>query len=203
MIPDSRQFLSLLSELSCAASQSTRHRMTPFERQGWADFIVHLPAPYARLIVECKKVFPDTKSERIPKLVYKANRQIKATGVRGSGLLVIDLSDRVPVNLEPHDKPKAQSRLPIVVCDMADAASKAMRRHNTSVAGTVLFWDEYEVLGNPASMPRSMLVLRRLSHVVRHQNPKRALPADDDLFKVAHSYVMWVEWSTGGSPIPE
>src|SRR5262249_29286834 len=126
---------------------------------------------------ECKRL--ETFSEgRIAKHIQKANKQLKAAGSIGLGIVVLDVTSALPFEVELSDE------TPIEIGAIAGSVAAAISGpKNRSVSRVVLVWDEAGILGVPPD--RTMIHLRRRFLFVDHSpsDEVKAIPKGTPLFE--------------------
>ena len=175
VVEEPRQFLDLLLEISWAAWHIGRgHAVTASEDEGMPDFQIVVPSASLPIAADCKRVQAQSSDQRFRKLVNKANRQIKNLGIECHGMVVIDITERVPpiTNLG-DDSPAAADH----VCDIVQGC---LQRAHTSVSGAIVTWRDVLTTPMRDGSGGTLCVLRQHSRLVRHQQPLHPLSENDD-----------------------
>jgi hypothetical protein len=128
------------------------------------------------LHAEIKAIHESSGSDRVRKVIQKANKQIKrANGQKG--ICVIRYIEAIPTDCELQDIPRQ-------VQDIIDCASSAMSSNNyKSVSKTIVYWDEYTTRGRPPGWMLAMGVRR--SHAIDHANARHPIALSKELSPLA------------------
>lgn len=128
------------------------------------------------LHVEVKAIHGSASSDRIRKVIEKANKQIKRTNEQ-VGICVIRYVDAIATDCE-------QTSLPPPIQRVVDCASSVMNSSNyKNVSKTVIYWDEYMTRGTP---PGWMLLFGiRRSYIVEHMNARYPILLSKELMPAA------------------
>jgi len=187
VIEEPAQFLDVLVELNYAAWHSSRgHRVRAFESTGFPDFEVNVDGLPLSLAADCKRVRASTTDRRFPKLVNKANKQIKNLGRPCYGLAVIDVSEKV-------SNPESQSgKMPQEVVRICAILEQLLRQHCTSVSGVLVIWRDNKLVPMTDGSGGLLCFVRQHSHLLRHRDPKHKLPESQDPFMVAYTVMLKV-----------
>ncbi len=162
-------FFSVMTELAYASHHyASHHHVVPHEDAGLPDFEVVIPEWDLPLAVDCKHIMRDTSDKRIGALIAKVNKQVKALNIPCYGLAILDVSDKVDV------PPVLSDEIPPVITHLKQMVQQSMSRHNSSVSGALLFWDDFAAT-LPVSGGNLVLAIRRRTDIVLHTTPKHAL----------------------------
>lgn len=171
-------FLSVLTELSYAAWHIDRgHAVTATEETGKADLVIRVPGLSMPIVADCKRVGRDSLIERFPKLITAANRQIKAHGVRGYGVAVLDVSDwvsdasAIQRTRDPQREPISDA-VPVEISKAQAVCAGALRQHNSSVSCALIIWNEFLFIGPDDAHGHTLCILRRRCAQVRNANAR-------------------------------
>jgi hypothetical protein len=168
---DPDQFLDAMTELTYAAWHISKgHKVVATEDSGIADFSVEIPGLDLPIIADCKRLKRGTALRRLRDATSTANRQIKANRVAGIGLVVIDISEKVPNPQTFSDDIPPEIEL------AASEIARTVKSFNSAVSGVILVWNDYLI--KEIFVPRRQLfvALRRRNKLVPHAAPKIPLP---------------------------
>jgi hypothetical protein len=183
------QFEDVMVELSFAAwhGMHNNHHVTPLEEKGLPDFKLELPELNYPVFAECKNV-KSGASNRLRKVISKANSQIKATNELCYGVAVLDVS--IPIAFEKVENDQFSDRLEEIISFVHSAISGPKNR---SIGDVILTWDDYMVKGNPPEP--TLVVFRRRSKRISHSPREdiKSLPSDVPLFDgfTGGSFFLW------------
>ena len=181
------QFLDAMTELTYAAWHISKgHRVVATEDPGIADFSVEVPGLDLPIIADCKRVKSKSALRRLRDAISTANRQIKAVNSAGIGLVIMDISGKVP-NPEMFS-----DAVPLEVEQAAVEVSRSIKEFNSSVSGVILVWTDFLIRELFEPRHKLFVVLRRRSKVVSHAAPKVPLPPGIAEFLPGHSVVFEV-----------
>lgn len=178
VINDPNLFSSLLAELAFAAwCFSKKYEVTPFEHDGYPDFKVVIAGDNVPIFVECKKLIAGYGKSRVSKIVSKANKQIKKTGEKGIGIVLIDATEII-------DSPSVFSdEIPEKVEELEGYIRRTISNKNSSISAAIIVWNDYVAMGTPSSSERMQFTFRRRQLLVHHQSPLLKLPKGHQLSK--------------------
>lgn len=176
------KYFDVLTELQFAAWHiSRKHQVKAYEKAG-ADHEILISGWDLSVISDCKRIARDTSASRIRKVIAKANQQIKQHPSSCYGIVVIDLSEKVPVceNITDCFPPELEV--------FRNEAVDALKFYYSSISAALLIWNEIHIIGPKGGGNLIMVVLRTRSKIVHHQKPKKAIPPSFDLndIKVAN-----------------
>jgi hypothetical protein len=187
VIEEPAQFLDVLVELNYAAwHDSQGHRVRAFASTGFPDFEVSTDDLPLSLAADCKRVRASATDRRFPKLVNKANQQIKNLGRPCYGLAVIDVSEKV-ANPESHS-----GEMPQEVTGICAILERSLRQHCTSVSGVLVTWRDSMLVPMTDGGGGVLCFVRQHSHLLRHEAPKHSLPGRQDLLMVGYTAMLKV-----------
>ena len=192
------QFLSTMTELSCAAFHLIRgHSVIAYEELGFPDFEALLPNWDLPIAIDCKRISRDTSTNRLGKVINKANKQVKALEKPCYGLVVLDVSEKVDNNsFELSDN------IPSEIITLKDSVSIAISQENTSISGVLLLWDDFSIIETQKPRGSSLsLCLRRKNMLIQHARPKYPLGKDLDSVTIGNSLIIKFN-STNYFPTP-
>ncbi|MEW4565969.1 hypothetical protein AB1K70_25860 [Bremerella sp. JC770] len=167
----SNEFNSLMTELAYGAWHQMRgHKVTAYDAKCLPDFRVDhhkLPLP---IITDCKRIGQETLPSRYKRVVAKTNKQIKALGIDGYGLALLDVSEKtrtVATQLNDNAVPQA-------VEEAVDCIQRELVHCHKSVSEVVIQWDECAVLGQdkPGGWMKALVTMRRRHRIIPHPNAR-------------------------------
>jgi len=132
------------------------------------------------VLSDCKRIAKGASPSRVREVIKKANRQIKVPGICCYGLVVIDLSEIVPM----YDLDTLSNGLPPELDDYNEEAVRSLQRFYSSVTAAVLLWNELSILGHPDRPGRVNVTLRTRSKVVQHERPKHPFDSELDISRI-------------------
>ncbi len=130
------------------------------------------------IISECKRIAFDTSPSRIRTIISKANKQIKRHPTIGYGIVVINMTEKVPVRNEITDRFPPELEL------FKDEVINSLKFHYSSVSAALLFWNEIQIMWPYENSNLIMVVLRTRSEIILHQNPKIKIPSTVELKEI-------------------
>ena len=179
------KYFDVLTELQFAAWHiSRKHQVKAYEKAG-ADHEILISGWDLPVISDCKRIARDTSASRIRKVIDKANQQIKRHPSSCYGIVVVDLSEKVPVceNITDSFPPELEV--------FRKAAVDALRFYYSSISAALLIWNEIYILGPKEGGNLIMVVLRTRSKILHHQKPKNAIPSRLDLNEMGAFKMSW------------
>ncbi|HYD52562.1 MAG TPA: hypothetical protein VEA99_08040, partial [Gemmatimonadaceae bacterium] len=177
---DPRQFEDTMLELYVAASHLLKgHRVILTEEDGMPDVRVERPGRDP-VHVECKRL-TSTSADRLAKVISKANRQVRSAGEGAKGMVVIDVSNWIPleerVGLPPEDLNSGHH--PEVRRAIAAAQSALRGSKNRAVAGALILSDSVWLLGGATPGAQVFTESFRHSQFVAHEQVEGVTPLED------------------------
>jgi hypothetical protein len=124
-----------------------------------------------QLWAEVKTISEGTPATRIPRVIEKANGQIKKADGRSAGILYVivqreggraQIGDKIPNDVAPY---------------VAAASRKLGSKTCRSVGAVVFFWDDLRVTTTAVPENLTLYFSSRRSHVVRHPTPRSEVPS--------------------------
>ncbi len=176
VLDDNVSFLSLITELGVAAWLSGRGvEITPFEIDSFPDYKASHVRSDLPLFIECKKLMFGTKPQRIGKVISKANKQIKATGEKGYGVIILDLTDFIEI---PIYYSAGARQTPADVEKVAMLVTNSVQKDNSAISCVVIIWNELSVQGMDKNSNLIMIHFVRRSLCIYHRAPQLEIRRD-------------------------
>ncbi|TAI48458.1 hypothetical protein [Flagellimonas allohymeniacidonis] len=174
---DKDNYYALLAELYFLGwNISKGYKITAFEKEGYPDFKIVNDSYKYPFVVECKCILENTLMvKRIPKIIAKANKQIKAVNEKCYGLCIIDVSTKVEIFMN-----KSDPTIPEEIIEIERMVKKSLKNKNTSVSAVMLCWKKIYQIGKFTEGDLSNWI-RLSSHIIEHPNAKLSFPKNSNL----------------------
>ncbi len=186
VIENPSQFLDILVEINYAAWHTLQgHMVQATESEGLPDFEVHINGLPFPLVTDCKRVHASTTDRRFPKLIKKANKQIKNLNKPCYGLAVIDISEKVP-----GLKRQSSEQIPLEVTRICKILKQSLRQYCRSVSGVLIVWKENLLVPMTDGSGGTLCFIRQHSHLLQHQAPRRKLPGNRKDLMIAYTVML-------------
>lgn len=177
-LEDRTDFLSLMTELSCAASfyKNPNYHLTALDDETSApDFKLISACPPSTITFECKRMMAKQISENnIKGDVNKANKQLRKfsqkCGHEICGVLILDLSTFIKpqrVTLNEHLR-----KIPPDVYKAKEKIANLIKSNYSSVSGVLILWNEYQLFNSGS---KSLFTFHKRGVFVPHQVPKQKM----------------------------
>jgi hypothetical protein len=160
-------FFDQLAVIRCWAllsAQGVNARL--IERDGLPDIRVELSSNDTW--IEVKRIRVGTAATRVRRVLSKANRQIKNTLSKASGVAYLEISRPIQVAALTDELPGD-----VIAC-VAEVKRELGSGSSRSVGRVIVAWDSFAILGKPPDM--TMFVFRRQTIVLDHPSARSIPP---------------------------
>jgi hypothetical protein len=172
-LPDPQQFISTLSEITCAAWLTQRGCVVfPSSETGKPDLHVLALPDVKEMALEVKSAPLTTSKNSVHKRLRKANQQLKAAPASSIGVVLLDLAPSITTQMDGDN-------IPPNVAEVSERVGQMFQAHFSGISAAMISWRDFSL--SPTLRLHSRFTMRRRTILVRNLNAARPLPNGSSL----------------------